>query len=150
MKQIFALMALAVSLFAGLSAGSSFPATTLDDQFEKRHTVSAEDRIVLISFERDVSNAVNAFLEKQPRGFLKVHNAKYIADISAMPTIISKLFALPKMRDYHYPVLLNYDEGFEKRFNKKEGKLTVYRLQAGMVVAVEFVDGGKIAEVFSK
>jgi hypothetical protein len=47
-------------------------------------------------------------------------------------------------------VLLNYDDGFEKRFDKKEGKLTVYRLQAGMVVSVEFVDGGKVAEVFGK
>ncbi|MEJ2501443.1 MAG: FAD/FMN-containing dehydrogenase, partial [Campylobacterales bacterium] len=141
MKTLFALITLAASLFAGIPAGNAFPATTLEDQFEKRHSVSAEDRIVLVSFERDVSNAVNAFLQKQPKGFLKVHNAKYIADISAMPTIVSKLFALPKMRDYHYPVLLNYDDGFEKRFDKKEGKLTVYRLQAGMVVSVEFVDG---------
>ncbi|MEJ2468024.1 MAG: hypothetical protein P8Y51_02950 [Campylobacterales bacterium] len=98
MKTLFALITLAASLFAGIPAGNAFPATTLEDQFEKRHSVSAEDRIVLVSFERDVSNAVNAFLQKQPKGFLKVHNAKYIADISAMPTIVSKLFALPKIR----------------------------------------------------
>jgi len=149
MKTLFALIALAASLFAGISARNHFPAVTLEDQFEKHHTVSAEDRIVLVSFERDVSGAVNAFLQKQPKGFLKVHNAKYIADISAMPTLVSRLFALPKMRDYRYPVMLNYDENFEKRFDKREGKLTVYRLQAGMVISVEFVNGGAIGRIFA-
>lgn len=149
MKSIFALTALAASLFAGLSVGEPFPATTLEDQFEKRHTVTAEERMVLISFERDVSDAVNAFMKRQPKGLFADHRAKYIADISTMPTIISTLFALPKMRGYHYPVMLNLDEGFEKRFDKEEGKLTVYRLKAGKVTSVDFVESSEIATVFA-
>jgi len=150
MKKIIALLTLTGALFAAVPVGQPFPATTLADQFDKPHTVSAEDQIVLISFERGVSDKVNAFLGKQPEGFLSEHRAKYIADISAMPTIISTLFALPKMRDYHYPVMLNRDEGFEKRYDKKEGLLTVYRLEGGKAVSVDFIETGALPALFSK
>jgi len=149
MKMLIAPMLLAGSLFAGLSVSQPFPSTTLEDQFEKRHTVNEKDKLVIVSYERDVSDAVNAYLKKQPKGFLADRNAKYIADISAMPTIISTLFALPKMRDYSYPIMLNYDGGFGKKFDKKEGKLTVYRLEDGKVVSIDFVDGKTVGTVFA-
>jgi len=149
MKTFFALIALAASLFAGPSVGQPFPPTTLEDQFGKTHTVGAEG-LILISFERDVSDRVNAFLKQQPKSFLTDNGTVYIADISAMPTIIAKLFALPKMRDYPYAVLLNRDEDFEKGFDKREGKLTVYRLQGGNVIAVEFIDTDELGKLFEK
>jgi hypothetical protein len=150
LKSMFAIAALAASLFAGLPAGQPFPAATFEDQFGKPHTVTAKDRIVMVSFERDVSSKVNAFLKAQPKGFLGAHHAKYIADISAMPALISRLFALPKMRSYRYPVLLNYDEAFEKRLDRQEGKLTLYRLQGGNVISADFIDADALARLFSR
>lgn len=149
MKLLITLALLSASLFAGLTVGEPFPAKTFDDQFEKRHSVTSEDKWVIVSFDRSVSDSVNAYLKKQPKGFLAERNAKYIADISAMPSIISTLFALPKMRDYHYPVMLNYDQAFEKRFDKKEGKLTVYRLEDGKIVSIDFIDGNDMSSVFT-
>jgi len=149
MKKIIALIALAAALLAGVPVGQPFPATTLEDPFGASHTVNTADGMILISFERAVSEEVNAFLKAQPKGFLRAHNATYIADISAMPKIISKLFALPKMRDYNYTLLLNYDEAFKKRLDRKEGKLTLYRLKDGNVVALEFIGADRLAEQFA-
>lgn len=148
MKSLFILLTLTISLFASLSPGQPFPATMLEDQFEKNYSVTAEDRIVMISFERSVSSAANDFLSQQPKGFLADHHAKYITDISAMPAIISTLFALPKMCDYPYPVMLNDDEAFKKRFEKKEEKLTVYRLKDGKIVSVDFIDANRLETLF--
>ena len=147
MKTFFVLAALTASLFAGPAAGQPFPAFTLEDQFEKPHTVGGQ-QLVLISFEREVSEKVNAFLGAQSKGFLQTHDAVYIADISAMPSLISKLFALPKMRDYGYPVLLNRNEDFAEKFDHQEGKLTVYRLKEGKIVSVEFIDADKASALF--
>ena len=149
MRALFAVVALVFPLFAGVSVGQPFPPTTLEDQFGEPHTVGA-DRLVLISFERAVSDEANAFLKQQPKGFLTENGVVYIADISAMPAIISKLFALPKMRGYPYPILLNRDEEFEKGFDKKKEKLTVYRLQGGNVIAVDFIDADKLRELFTE
>src|SRR3546814_1459443 len=37
----------------------------------------------------------------------------YISDISSMPALIAKLFALPKMRKYSFRLLLNRDDDFQ-------------------------------------
>ncbi|MDX1296463.1 MAG: hypothetical protein R3302_09345 [Sulfurimonadaceae bacterium] len=150
MKAIVTALFLFAAAHAGVTAGSNFPSLILEDQFEKKHKVTAEDTIVMMSFERDVSSAVNDFLNAQPKGFLAANNAKYVSDISAMPGIITKMFALPKMRDYNYALMLNYEDEFAAKFDKQEGKLTVYRLNAGVVEAVEFIDPAKVNELFSK
>jgi hypothetical protein len=148
MKNIFTLLALAVSLFAGVNAGQPFPGLTLEDQFKKSHTITPETQTVLISFERAVSKSFTAFMEQQPKGFLAENNTLFISDISAMPTLISKMFGLPKMQKYNYTVLLNYDDAFEKQFDKQEGKLTLYRLKGGKVTSVEFIAPEKLPELF--
>jgi NADPH-dependent ferric siderophore reductase len=148
MKKIFALMALAVSVFAGINAGHPFPSLTLEDQFKKSHTITPEEQMVLISFERSVSNSFTAFMDQQPKGFLAGRNTLFISDISAMPTLISKMFALPKMQKYNYTALLNYEDAFDKQFEKQEGKLTLYRLEGGKVASVEFITPDRLPELF--
>ncbi len=149
MKPLIALLMTALTLFAGVPAGQPFPETVLPDQFGTQQQVTASDRIVLISFEKGVSTAVNDYLQGKPKTFLTTHYAKFISDISPMPTLITKMFALPKMRDYGYPVLLIYDDA-GKAFEKKEGMLSVYRLESGTVVSVDFVAPSALATVFGE
>ena len=81
------------------------------------------------------------------KGFLETNNAVFIADISGMPSLITKFFALPKMKKYNYNVLLIYDEE-EKRFLKKEEKLTVYKLVNGVVTSVQYIGEKEIPSIF--
>ncbi len=139
-----------VSLHAELKTGQPFPAITLEDQFGHQHSISKTDRLVLISFDRDVSDAVHEYLNQQPKAFLRQNNTRYISDISAMPGIITRMFALPKMRDYNYSVMLNNDEDFKSRFNAREKKLTVYKLNAGMIQSIEFIDGNAVSHLLNE
>ena len=149
MKLLFASLILATSLLAFPKAGDPFPETVLPDQFGTQQRVTAGDKVVLISFEKGVSTAVNDYLQGKPKTFLTTHYAKFISDISPMPTLITKMFALPKMRDYGYPVLLIYDDA-GKGFEKKEGMLSLYRLENGAVVSVDFVSPDALATVFGE
>ncbi|HHH72934.1 MAG TPA: hypothetical protein ENL04_03825 [Sulfuricurvum sp.] len=140
MKTILLFFTLALSLFGGVGAGETFPPLTLNDAFEKQHTIDNNVRIVIITFEHDVSEKVNDFLAQKPAAFLTQHHAVYIADISSAPYLVKKLFILPKMRDFAFPLLLIEDEGLSKRFDRREGKVTVYRIEKGSVTSTEFID----------
>jgi len=142
-----------VSLFSSTihaepKVGEPFPLMTLEDQFGIEQSINNTDRLLLMSFERDVSAAVHAFLEQQSDGFLVANNTKYISDISAMPGMITSLFALPKMRKYNYSLMLNRDKGFEEIYDVREGKLTVYHLNAGVIESIEFIDAASVSQLF--
>ena len=139
-----------VSLYAELKTGQPFPEITLEDQFGDQHSISKTDKLVLMSFDREVSDAVHEFLNQQPKDFLRKNNTRYISDISAMPGIITRIFALPKMRDYNYSLMLNSEENFKERFNVQEEKLTVYKLNAGMIESIAFIDGNAVSHLFNE
>ena len=138
----------AVSASAGLAVGHVFPELTLEDQHGNSHSVSNSDQLVILAFDMDTSEPFSDFLSQQAGSFLADHKARYIADISGMPGLIARLFALPAMRDYPYILMLNRDDDFGSRFDSQEGKLTVYRLKEGVVESIDFVDGPEASALF--
>jgi len=126
------------SLFADFKVGDTLPTITLEDQFEKEHSVEAKDTLVVMAFEKDISVVVNEYLKKQPGTYLAAHHAKFISDISTMPSFITSMFALPKMKKYPFSVMLINDD-FGKQFNKQEGKITVYTLKKHKITEIRYV-----------
>ncbi len=59
-----------------------------------------------------------------------------MADISGMPSLISKFIALPKMKKYPFSILL-LDDTNKDNFTKEDGKIIVYSLEAGKVTKIE-------------
>ncbi len=149
MKTLIAVLLTAITLFAGIRVGQEFPISVLPDQFDNLIPVEAEDTLVIVSFEKDISGAIHDYLKTKPEGFLYKHQAKYISDISPMPTVITNMFALPKMREYGYPVMLIYDKR-GGRLDKRDGKVTVYRLDKGRVTAVDFIAPSALPKLFGE
>lgn len=149
MKQrlLFLLLLGTSILFASYKTGDTLPEISLPDQFETQHTIEKSDRMVLLSFEKEVSGIMKAYLEKQPKGFLTTHHTKYISDISAMPSFVTAWFAIPKMKKYPFPVMLIYDD-LGKAFSHEEGKVTVYHLKGRKVQRIEFVDPEALKTLF--
>ena len=139
MKKILTVsLVFSVMLFAGFKVGDTFPALHLSDQFEKQTDVTNQTRYILMAFEKDVSVETANFFKKQPKGFLEKKHLLYISDISSMPSFITSMFALPKMKKYPFSVLLiNDDRG--KVFDKKEGLLTRYTLKHHKITAIDFL-----------
>jgi len=147
-KKILALVMLSTALFANsFNLNSNIGSFELSDQFEKKHTVNSDIETIVFSTEKDTSAALNEFLATKEKGFLEVNKTAFIADISGMPSIISYMFALPKMKKYNYNVLLIEEEG-DKRFLKEEGKLTVYKLENGIVKSINYVDPKDVSTIF--
>jgi hypothetical protein len=72
-----------------------------------------------------------------PEDYLAKVGAVYIADISGMPRIISKLFALPKMRKRPYPLLLDRSGEATERIPDVDGQATLVYLAALRVARIE-------------
>ena len=111
---------------------------SLPNQFDKIHTVSSEVSIIIVAFEKESLNLVNDFLSSKSIDFLDLNNAIFINDISSVPSVVIKMFTIPKMRDYKYDILLIYKEN-SKKFLEEESKITVYSLEKGFVKDVKYI-----------
>lgn len=120
---------------------------SLADQFDKKHTVNSDIQTIIVSFEKGTGADINEFLNSKEPDFLQKNNAVFIANISGMPSIITKLFALPKMKKYKHPILLIYDEE-DKRFLYKEDKSTVYKVENGVITGVEYIEKEDLESLF--
>ena len=140
---------LTASLFAEFKVGDTFPKTVLEDQFEKSMEVKSSDKLVIMAFEKDVFIEISIFLKAQPKDFMAKEHMKYISDISAMPSFITSMFALPKMKKYPFSVMLIEDD-FGKQFNKEETKVTLYKLKNRKITAIEFIDPKNLSLLTTK
>ncbi|WP_456429578.1 hypothetical protein [Nitratifractor sp.] len=111
----------------------------LPDQFGRSHTLSTGIRILIFADSKRGAKLVEAALARHPKGFLESHRAVYLADISAMPGLIFRLFALPSMRKTPYPILLLKNAEMGKRLAQTaaDGKVTVLTLNKRRVRKIE-------------
>ena len=50
-------------LFAEFSVGDTFPNITIADQFEKQHQVNKKDKLLILTFEKDIAEKVKQYHE---------------------------------------------------------------------------------------
>jgi hypothetical protein len=147
-KKVIFLVLCTTYLFSnGFALNSNINSFTLNDQFDKPHTVNADTKTIIVSFEKGTSADINEFLNTKEANFLEKNQAVFIADISGMPSIITSLFALPKMKKYKYNVLLIYDEE-DKRFSQQKERTTVYTLENGIVKSISYIQKDDLPTTF--
>jgi hypothetical protein len=137
-KQMLVLIVSISCLFAGeFKINDKIENLKFKNQFEKEKVLGNDLHKIIVSFEKDISEDINGFLSSQKDSLLKDNKTVYIANISKMPSIIASLFAIPKMQKYKYDILLIDDEN-DQRFKAKEGKVTIYELESGVIKNIYF------------
>lgn len=111
---------------------------SLVNQFDKIHTITSETSIIMVTFQNETANLVNDFLSSKSSDFLDKNHTIFINNISYTPSIIVKMFTIPKMRDYKYDILLIYNKN-NKKFIEKEKKISIYFIENGSVKDIKFV-----------
>ncbi len=149
MKYILYLL-LASTLYAQtLTVGDTFPDMSLEDQFGKTHHITPSDRWVLLTSEKKVAIKLTNILKQKSDDFLEQKHIRIISDISAMPTFITKMFALPKMRKYPFPVMLIRDDK-GKIFAKQKGMVTLFKLRRQKIVSISFMTPEELDRALSQ
>ncbi len=129
-KKLLLTIFLAVVAFANpLAVDSTVSELKIKDQFEKEHTLNGNIKTILFASDKATSDMIRDYLLplSEKENILEKNNAVYIADISGMPSLISKYIALPKMKKYPFSILL-LDDTNKDNFTKEDGKIIVYTL----------------------
>jgi len=108
---------------------------TLADQHDQSFTLDASTKVLLAAGDMDGAKLVKAALAEQPKGWLEARRAIFVADIQGMPSLISKLFAIPKMRDYGYRVVLDREGKVVPQYAVAPGQVQWLQLDNGNVVS---------------
>lgn len=124
---------------AELQVGGVFPGLILQDQHENKATVPSDAGIVVFAADKAGADLVNAYLKDQPAKHLLQRRARFVSDISGMPSMITRMFALPRMREYPYPIYLVRDEGSVSFIPRRKGHVTVMYLQEGKITGISYV-----------
>lgn len=141
------------TVFLGLSAiassltiGNTLPTLTIKDQFEKEHIVDANTKTIIFSATKSEGVTIKEFLLAKDKDYLATTKTAYVADITGMPSLITKFVALPKMKDYPFSVLL-VDDANKGLFPIKEDMISVISLDNGKITDIKYV---KTAEELGK
>jgi len=135
---VFALLATNLAAAAPLAPGSALPQLVLEDQHEQRFALSPDTRYVLFAVDRAGGDIVGEALDGMSKERFHSLGLGYIADISAMPSLITKMFALPALRARPYPIGLVRDAAITADFPREAGAVTVLHYADGHLTAFSF------------
>lgn len=124
---------------APLAPGAPTPSITVEDQHGKPVHVDASTQRLLFSAERGVNDMVSKVLAAQPAGVLMRQHTVYVADITAMPSLVTRMFALPKMRELPFSMGLVRDAA-------QVAQVADIPRQPGAATVLRFKDG-KLSEI---
>jgi hypothetical protein len=123
-----------------LAPGMPVAEIRLADQHDVEGSIGPDVRAILFTRDMDAGDFVKEALADKGDQVLAAANDVYVSDISGMPGVIAKLFALPSMRKRPYRMLLDRDGKATAGFPSQEGKVTLLRVENGEIEKVEYLD----------
>jgi hypothetical protein len=120
-----------------LGVGDSLPELTLEDQHGEQRVVDVSTRLILFSRDMDGGDVLKTGLADLPEEALPSAGAVYVSDISGMPSLIARMFALPRMRGRPYAMLLDRTGETTALLPDVPGRATLIHLDALQITALE-------------
>jgi len=138
MRILFINLLFITLILADVKVGEGFPSLALLNQQSKKVEIPKKGEVLLlISFEKDTSTAIQEFLKEKKSDFLSANNMMYISDISSLPSFLVNLFVLPKLKKFDFEVALIYDEN---ELDREEEKITVIHIKDNNVTSISFIE----------
>ncbi len=119
-----------------LAPGAALPALLITDQHDRPVVVDAATRLLIFAADKAGSDLAQGVLKTQEAGVLGRIHAVYVADISGMPALITRMFALPKLKDLPFVVGIVRDAAQTAALPRQPGQVTVLALEAGKVLQI--------------
>ena len=153
-KAVFAL--LSVLVFLGCSSKSasdvevksklvvdhSLENFSLNNQHTKATPITKETQKLIFAFSKDVGHECNDFFATKDPDYLAQHNAMFVADVSAAPSMIRSLFIMPGLRDFKHTILVIDSEEISKEYKitQKAEKIVLVSLENFIIKKIEYLD----------
>ena len=123
-----------------MGPGGVVQAFELKDQFGHVGGVDEDTKLILFSRDMEGGDLIRKSLEGRDGKFLAERHGVYVADISRMPGLIARLFAVPKMREYSFPMLLDREGEATAQWPDEADRATLMMLNGLEIVSVQYFD----------
>lgn len=123
-----------------LEVGGRIEPFSIEDQFGESHAVDASLRAILFTREMKAGEIVKRALADEGSAQLSTAGALYVSDVSGMPALVRRLFAIPGMRKRGYAMGLDIDGSLTRDFPSAEGRATLLVLDRLQVKRIEELD----------
>ena len=100
------------------------------DQWEKPQALNADTNWVIFTSTKATGKWVKETLETLKVEDMTAKQWLYVADISGMPSFITKFMAIPKMQDYRFPIALEREGDITQNWPKQEDAVNIYQMNA--------------------
>lgn len=117
----------------------SLEALEFTDQYDQVHKLSLETKWVIFAAEMDAFKFAKAAFEKLEIKSAGDKGGLLVSDISGMPSLVSALFAMPKMKKYSFSVALDRKGETTQKWPRKEAHLTLLKLNQLKVVETTYL-----------
>lgn len=114
-----------------LGVGDPLPALELKDQHERPASVPASTRQIIFAADNGGAGLATDYLDARGAAWMQAQGVVYLADIHKMPALIGRMFALPKLREKPYPIVLGREAGDLAMFPRQKDCLTLLPVTAG-------------------
>jgi hypothetical protein len=133
-----------------LVVGKTLTPLTLNDQFEKAHTIQTNTKKLIFAFSKDAAHTCNDYISTKDTEYLSKNDAQFIADVSAAPSLIRSMFIMPGLKDLKHTVLILSDpvKAAPFRAGIDTEKIITVRLDNGKITAVNAINGVKDLTTF--
>lgn len=111
-----------------------FPSLSLNDQHDRPVALPGSARWILFAHTRDGDEWSDQALAEFGQSGMTARGLVYLSDISGMPFLVSKMFAMPALRERKYSVALIRDEGKAKGIPTQKDCVSLIGLNDGRIV----------------
>ncbi len=137
--KIFLILLLTLHLYAEvLDVGKKLLPISLLDQFGKKVEIKNQ-KFIVMSWDKKNSQLLNAFFSTHIQ-YMESKQIAYLVDISAIPSLIHKIFAKPKMKEFSFSIVQAEDEVYNRTFPYKENHITIIKLKYLQVQEILFIE----------
>jgi hypothetical protein len=120
--------------------GDPMVGIALEDQHGETAKIDASTRLVLFTRDMEAGDTVKAALAEKRTADLEVLGLVYAADISGMPGLVRRMFAVPAMRKRGYAMLLDTTGEETERIPSEPSRATLIALEDLEVTSIRFLD----------
>ena len=113
----------------------------LEDQFGNTFRFAEHMELLIFTDDMQSSRDVRDAMGDVAPGCYEQGQLVFIADISGMPRLVTRLIALPKMRDYGFPIWLDYEGDATGALPVKDEFISMISIQNGAITDIDFVVG---------
>ncbi len=128
----------------------ALPAQEFKNQWDQPIRLTAGTEWVIFSHHKDGGQWVKETFDNLNITDPKAHQWLYVADVSQMPSLITRWFAIPKMQDFAFPIALSYDEQLTATWPQQPETVSVYKLYNLVIKDVEYFSNQADLQAFLK